>query len=146
MSRKRTRSSKTTPKNPILIDEVKKRFDSIFKYQPMMLEKGFNMKSNDVMVVLVLIRKIINALKWERLCDAHSLPNDELVREFYASLTTEDATEVIIRKKKVSLTSRSINNLFNLPDVEEDEYHPMINNINCDFLQQVLDVVTNLGS
>ncbi|KAL1165283.1 hypothetical protein V6Z11_A06G121200 [Gossypium hirsutum] len=46
------------------------------------------------------IRKTINALKWERFCDAHSLPDDELVREFYASLTIQDATEVIIRKKK----------------------------------------------
>ncbi|MFQ6654849.1 hypothetical protein Gotur_029860, partial [Gossypium turneri] len=40
------------------------------------------------MVVPVPIRKIINALKWERFCDAHSLLDDELVREFYASLTT----------------------------------------------------------
>ncbi|KAK5812203.1 hypothetical protein PVK06_027620 [Gossypium arboreum] len=53
------------------------------------------------MAVLIPIRKIINALKWERFCDARSLPDDELVREFYASLTTQDATEVIVRKKKV---------------------------------------------
>ncbi|MFQ6648127.1 hypothetical protein Gotur_020785 [Gossypium turneri] len=97
MSRKRTRSSKTTPKNLILIDEkVKERFDSIFKHQPMMLEKCFNLK----------------------------------IREFYASLTTQDATEVIVRKKKVPLTSKSINDLFNLLDVKEDEYYPMMNNIN----------------
>ncbi|MFQ6654861.1 hypothetical protein Gotur_025661 [Gossypium turneri] len=56
------------------------------------------------------------------------------------------AIEVIIRKKKVPLTSKSINDLFNLPDVEEDEYYPMMNNINWDFLQQVLDVVKNPGS
>ncbi|MFQ6626404.1 hypothetical protein Gotur_005549 [Gossypium turneri] len=68
------------------------------------------------------------------------------IEEFYASLTTQDATEVIIRKKKVLLTFKSINDLFNLPNVEEDEYYPMMNNINWDFLQQVLDVVTNLGS
>ncbi|MFQ6652520.1 hypothetical protein Gotur_024340 [Gossypium turneri] len=97
MSRKRTRSSKTTPKNPIVIDEkVKERFDSIFKHQPMMPEKGFNLK----------------------------------IREFYASLTTQDTTEVIVQKKKVPLSSKSINDLFNLPDVEEDEHYPMINNIN----------------
>ncbi|MFQ6630915.1 hypothetical protein Gotur_008623 [Gossypium turneri] len=54
----------------------------------MMPEKGFNLKSNDVMVIPVPIRKIINALKWERFCDARSFPDDELVREFYASLTT----------------------------------------------------------
>ncbi|MFQ6634239.1 hypothetical protein Gotur_010791 [Gossypium turneri] len=39
------------------------------------------------MVVPIPIRKKINALKWERFCDARSLPDDELVREFYASLT-----------------------------------------------------------
>ncbi|KAB2045358.1 hypothetical protein ES319_D01G155800v1 [Gossypium barbadense] len=147
MSRKRTRSSNTTLENTILIDEeVKERFASIFKHQPMMPEKDFNLKSNDLMVVPTPIRKKINALKWERFCDARSLLDDELVREFYASLTTQDATEVIVRKKNVPLTSKSINDLFNLPDVEEDEYYSMMNNINRDFLQQVLDVVTNLGS
>ncbi|MFQ6654032.1 hypothetical protein Gotur_025158 [Gossypium turneri] len=40
------------------------------------------------MVVPIPIRKKINAIKWEQFCDARSLPNDELVREFYASLTT----------------------------------------------------------
>ncbi|MFQ6667060.1 hypothetical protein Gotur_033208, partial [Gossypium turneri] len=109
-SRKRTRSSKTTPKNSILVyKDVKERFDSIFKHQPMMPKKGFDLK----------------------------------IREFYASLTMQDATEVIVQKKKVPLTSKSINDLFNLPDVEENEYYPMMNNINWDFLQQVLDVVTN---
>ncbi|TYG52743.1 hypothetical protein ES288_D09G053200v1 [Gossypium darwinii] len=112
----------------------------------MMPEKGFNLKSNDVMVVPVLIRKIINTIKWERFCDARSLSDDELVLEFYASLTTQDAIEVIVQKKKVPLTSKSINDLFNLPYVEEDEYYPMMSNINWDFLQQVLDVVTNSGS
>ncbi|KAK5839509.1 hypothetical protein PVK06_008307 [Gossypium arboreum] len=98
------------------------------------------------MVDPIPIRKKINALKWERFCDARSFPDNELVREFYASLTMQDVTEVIVRKKKVPLTSKSINDLFNLPNVEEDEYYPMMNNINCNFLQQVFDVVTNPGS
>ncbi|KAK5802727.1 hypothetical protein PVK06_030345 [Gossypium arboreum] len=58
----------------------------------------------------------------------------------------QDATEVIVRKKMLPFTSKSINDLFNLPNVEEDEYYPMMNNINWDFLQQVLNVVTNPGS
>ncbi|MFQ6624294.1 hypothetical protein Gotur_004401 [Gossypium turneri] len=113
MSQKRTRSSRTTSENPILIDEeVKELFDSIFRHQPMMPKKDFNLK----------------------------------IQEFYASLTTQHATKVIFQKKNVPLTSKSINDLFNLLDVEEDEYYPMMNNINWDFLQQVLDVVTNPGS
>ncbi|KAH1091360.1 hypothetical protein J1N35_018617 [Gossypium stocksii] len=147
MSRKRTRSLKTTPENPILIDEeVKERFDSIIKHQPMIPKKGFNLKTNDLMVVTVPIRKKINALKWEQFYDACSLLDDELVQEFSTNLTTLDATEVIVRKKKVPLTSKFINDLFNLPDVKEDEYYPLMNNNNWDFLQQVLDVMTNLGS
>ncbi|MFQ6626403.1 hypothetical protein Gotur_005549 [Gossypium turneri] len=54
----------------------------------MMPEKIFNLKSNDLMVVPISIRKKINALKWEQFCDTRSLPDDELVEEFYASLTT----------------------------------------------------------
>ena len=98
------------------------------------------------MVGHVPVRKTINAFKWEQFCDARSLPDDDLVQEFYASLSTQDATEVIIWKKKVPLTSKSINDLFNLPDVVEDQYYPLMNNINWDFLQQVLDVMTNPGS
>ncbi|KAH1097224.1 hypothetical protein J1N35_014145, partial [Gossypium stocksii] len=48
--------------SPLIDEDVKERFDSIFKHQPMMLEKGFNLKSNDLMVVRVSIRKKINAL------------------------------------------------------------------------------------
>ncbi|MFQ6643153.1 hypothetical protein Gotur_017704 [Gossypium turneri] len=54
----------------------------------MMPEKVFDLKSNNLMVVPISIRKKVNALKWEQFCDARSLPNDELVREFFASLTT----------------------------------------------------------
>ncbi|MFQ6650224.1 hypothetical protein Gotur_022848 [Gossypium turneri] len=53
----------------------------------MMSEKGFDLKSNDLMVVPIPSRNKINALKWERFCDARSLLDVELVQEFYVSLT-----------------------------------------------------------
>ncbi|KAK5834609.1 hypothetical protein PVK06_010285 [Gossypium arboreum] len=148
MSSKRTRSFKTFSENPILIqdEEAMERFDSIFKNQPMMLEKGFNLESNDKVVMPLPIRKTINALNWEQFCDACSMLDENLLREFYANSTTSDANEVSVRKKMIPLTSKSINDLFNLPDVEEDEYSTMMMNINWDFLQQVLKVVINLGS
>ncbi|KAH1107915.1 hypothetical protein J1N35_011683 [Gossypium stocksii] len=82
MSHKRTRSSKTSAENPNVIqdEEVKERFDSIFKDQPMMLEKGFNLESNNKMVVPLPIQKTIDALNWNYFCDARSLPEEELVR------------------------------------------------------------------
>ncbi|TYG57087.1 hypothetical protein ES288_D08G114800v1 [Gossypium darwinii] len=148
MSRKRTRSSKTSVKNPIMIqdEEAREKFDSIFKNQTMMPEKGFNLESNDKMVMLLSIRKMINALNWEQFCDARSIPNEDLVLEFYAKLTMPDANKVLVHKKKVPLTSKSINDLLNLPDDDEDEYSTIMKNINWYFLQQVLNVVTDLGS
>ncbi|KAH1107895.1 hypothetical protein J1N35_011663 [Gossypium stocksii] len=108
MSHKRTRSSKTTPENSILIDEkVKERFDSIFKHQPMMPEKGFNLKSHDLMVVPVPIRKKINALKWERFYDARSLPDDELVREFYTSLTMQMLLRSSFERKRAHVKTQA---------------------------------------
>ncbi|MFQ6661409.1 hypothetical protein Gotur_029583 [Gossypium turneri] len=55
MSRKRTRLSKTALKTPILIDEeAKEQFDSIFKHQPMMPEKGFNLKIREFYANLII--------------------------------------------------------------------------------------------
>ncbi|MFQ6651614.1 hypothetical protein Gotur_023870 [Gossypium turneri] len=54
----------------------------------MILEKGFDLNSNDLMVVPIPIRKKINALKWKQFCDALSLLDDELLQKFYASLIT----------------------------------------------------------
>ncbi|KAH1073315.1 hypothetical protein J1N35_025643, partial [Gossypium stocksii] len=93
MSHKRTRSSKTIPKNPILIDEeVKERFDSIFKHQPMMLEKGFNLKSHDLIVVPVPIRKKINTLK------AHVKTQANLKGQYVQGCITNHDLERLVEK------------------------------------------------
>ncbi|KAH1129798.1 hypothetical protein J1N35_001176 [Gossypium stocksii] len=83
MSCKRTISSKTSVENPIAIqdEKVKEMFDSIFKNQPMMLKKCFNLESNDKMVVPLSIEKTIDALNCNYFCDARSLPDEELLRE-----------------------------------------------------------------
>ncbi|KAK5785510.1 hypothetical protein PVK06_040102 [Gossypium arboreum] len=87
MSRKRTRSSKTTPENPIVIDEeVKERFDSIFKHQPMISEKGFNLKNNDLMVVPMPIRKTIIALNFMPISHSSTISMERMLL-LYAILT-----------------------------------------------------------
>ncbi|KAK5838958.1 hypothetical protein PVK06_007706 [Gossypium arboreum] len=111
-------------------EEAREKFDSIFKNKPMILEKSFNLDSNDKMIMPLSLRKTINALNWGQFCDAQSMLDEDLVRKFYANLTVPDVNEVLVCKKKVPITSKSINDLFNLPDVEEDEYSTMITNIN----------------
>ncbi|KAB2061664.1 hypothetical protein ES319_A10G101300v1 [Gossypium barbadense] len=132
MSHKRTRSYKTSTKNPIAIhdEEVSERFDSIFKNQPMMLKKGSSLESNDNIIMPLSLRKTINALNWEQFCDALSMLDEDLVQKFYANLTTPNANEVLVRKRKVPLTFKSINDFFNLLDGEEDVYSAIMKNIN----------------
>ncbi|KAH1055920.1 hypothetical protein J1N35_033985 [Gossypium stocksii] len=93
MSRKRTRSSKITLENPILIDqEVIERFDSIFKHQTMMLEKGFNLKSHDLIVIPAPIRKKINALK------AHFKTQANLKGQYVQGCITNHDLERLVEK------------------------------------------------
>ncbi|KAK5811724.1 hypothetical protein PVK06_027085 [Gossypium arboreum] len=123
MSRKRTRSSSTSTENPIVIqdEEAREIFDSIFKIQPMMPKKGFNLKSSGKMIMPLSLQKTINTLNWKQFCDAQSTLDKDLVLEFYANLTTPNTIKVLVRKKKVPLTSKSINDFFNIHDIEEDE-------------------------
>ncbi|KAK5771513.1 hypothetical protein PVK06_047728 [Gossypium arboreum] len=87
----------------------------------MMPEKDFNLERNDKMVVPWPIRKTIDALNWIFFCDARSLAEEELVREFYTNLIMPNATRVLVCNKKAPLTSKSISDFFNLLDVDEDE-------------------------
>ncbi|KAH1073073.1 hypothetical protein J1N35_025401 [Gossypium stocksii] len=64
------------------------------------------------------------------------MPDKDLMREFNFNLTMLEANEILVRKKKGLITSKSINDLFNLLDVEKDEYSTMMTNITWDFLQQ----------
>ncbi|MBA0753580.1 hypothetical protein Gogos_020800, partial [Gossypium gossypioides] len=107
MSRKRTRSSKTSAENPIVIqdEEVKERFDSIFKNQPMVPKKGFNLESNDKMVMPLAIRKTIDALNWNYFCDARSLPDEDLMPISHSSTISIERIFLLY----AIMTERSIN-------------------------------------
>ncbi|MBA0735287.1 hypothetical protein Gogos_019149 [Gossypium gossypioides] len=107
MSRKRTRSSKSSAENPIMIldEKVKERFDCILKNQPMMSKKGFNLESNDKMVVPLLIQKTIVALNWNYFCDARSLPDEDFMPISHSSTISMERILLLY----VIMTERSIN-------------------------------------
>ncbi|XP_052476317.1 uncharacterized protein LOC128032072 isoform X1 [Gossypium raimondii] len=81
--------------------EATKRLESIFKKQPMLPDKGFDLKNIDLTMVLSKIQKAVNALKWNMLCTKRQLYEAELVREFYLNLTSSTKTEVPVRGKKI---------------------------------------------
>ncbi|KAK5825611.1 hypothetical protein PVK06_020467 [Gossypium arboreum] len=81
MSQKKTKSSKTSAENPIVIqdEEAREIFEFIFKYQLMIRKKSVNLESNDKMIMPFSIQKTIDALNWNQFCDARSMPVEELV-------------------------------------------------------------------
>ncbi|MBA0742310.1 hypothetical protein Gogos_015378 [Gossypium gossypioides] len=107
MSRKRTRSSKISTENLIVIqdEKVKEMLDSIFKNQPIMSEKSFNLESNDKMVVPLPIRKTIDALNWNYFCDARSLPDEGFMSISHSSTISMERTLLLY----AIMTERSIN-------------------------------------
>lgn len=84
MSRKRIKYSKTSDKNSIVIQdkETMERFDSIFKKQLMIPEKGFNLERNEKMIMPFSIQEIVEALNCNQFFDARSLPKQELMRDY----------------------------------------------------------------
>ncbi|KAK5839089.1 hypothetical protein PVK06_007849 [Gossypium arboreum] len=67
----------------------------------------------------------------------HLEKDEELVREFYANLTSSELTKVSACEIKVPITSNAINELFSLPDFEDDEYSSMMSNIESKNLQEI---------
>ncbi|KAH1121605.1 hypothetical protein J1N35_004765 [Gossypium stocksii] len=95
----------------------------------MHLEKGFTLKESNYRDFMTRIRQVAEALNWELFCEKRPNVDKELVREFYANLTSSKLTEVPVRGIKVPINSNAINEFFELPDFESDEYSYLMSNI-----------------
>ncbi|KAK5842803.1 hypothetical protein PVK06_005199 [Gossypium arboreum] len=80
--------------NKFNYEEAKARYGSIFKNQQIHIEKGFTLRESNYKDFMVRIRQVVEALNWELLCEKRPSVDEELVREFYANLTSSDLTEV----------------------------------------------------
>ncbi|MBA0753679.1 hypothetical protein Gogos_021860, partial [Gossypium gossypioides] len=72
--------------------------------------------------------------------------NEELVHEFYVNLTSNELTKVSVRGIKVPITLNAINELFELPGFEDDEYSSLMRNIESENMQEILEEFTIPGS
>ncbi|MBA0736586.1 hypothetical protein Gogos_010122, partial [Gossypium gossypioides] len=72
--------------------------------------------------------------------------DEELVREFYVNLTSNELTKVSVRRIKVPISSNTINEFFELPNFEDDGYSSLMRNIEEENLQEILKELTVLGS
>ncbi|KAH1082259.1 hypothetical protein J1N35_022020 [Gossypium stocksii] len=112
----------------------------------MHLEKGFTLKESNYIDFMARIRQIAEALNWELFFEKKPSVDEELVHEFYANLTSSKLTKVSVRRIKVPITSNAINEFFELPDFEDDEYSSLMNNIEFENMQEILKELIVPGS
>ncbi|KAH1107789.1 hypothetical protein J1N35_011557 [Gossypium stocksii] len=115
--------------NKFHCEEAKLRYERIFKNKQMHPEKGFTLKENNYRDFMACIRQVPEALNWKLFNEKIPSVDEELVCEFYDNLTSSELTEVPVRGIKVPITSNAINEFFELPDFENDEYSSLLSNI-----------------
>ncbi|KAK5836207.1 hypothetical protein PVK06_011967 [Gossypium arboreum] len=144
MPRKRTRACTQIDEtqNKFHCEEAKAKYESIFKNQQMHPKKGFTLKESNYKDFMVGIRQVLKALNWELSCEKRPSMGEELVREFYANLTSSELAEVPVHGIKVPITSNVINEFFELPDFKNDEYSSLMSNIKPENLQEILKELT----
>ncbi|KAH1057229.1 hypothetical protein J1N35_035294 [Gossypium stocksii] len=109
-------------------------------------EKGFTLKESNYRDFMTHIRQVAEAINWELFCEKRPNVDEELVREFYANLTSSELIEVPVRRIKVPINSNAINEFFELPNFESDEYSYLMRNIEPDKLQEILEELIVPGS
>ncbi|KAK5833836.1 hypothetical protein PVK06_017699 [Gossypium arboreum] len=148
MPRKRTHASAQIDEtqNKFHCEEAKAIYESIFKNYQMHPKKGFTLKESNYKDFMAGIRQVAKTLSWELFCEKRPSVDEELVREFYANLTSSELIEVPFHRIKVPITSNAINEFFELADFENDDYSSLMNNIEPEYLQEILEELTVLGS
>ncbi|KAK5842836.1 hypothetical protein PVK06_005247 [Gossypium arboreum] len=63
-------------------------------------EKGFTLKESNYIDFMARIRQVAETLNWELFCEKRPSMDEELVHEFYVTLTSSELTEVSIHRIK----------------------------------------------
>ncbi|KAK5785539.1 hypothetical protein PVK06_040133 [Gossypium arboreum] len=109
-------------------------------------ENDFTLKESNYRDFMARIREVDETFNWELFCEKRPSVNEELVREFYENLTLSEMTEVPVRGIKVPINLNAINELFELPDFENNECSTLMSNIKPENLQEIIEVLTVQGS
>ncbi|KAH1121804.1 hypothetical protein J1N35_004964 [Gossypium stocksii] len=109
-------------------------------------KKGFTLKESNYTHFMARIHQVIEVLNWDLFCEKRPSVDEELAPEFYANLTSSKLIEVPVHGIKVPINSNTINEFFELPDFENDEYSSLMSNIEPENLQEILEELTGSGS
>ncbi|KAK5775333.1 hypothetical protein PVK06_043212 [Gossypium arboreum] len=101
--------------------------------------KGFTLKESNYKDFMARISQVDEVLNWELFCEKRLSVDEELVREFYANLTSSELSEVPVHGIKVPITSNAINEFFEFPDFENNDYSSLMSNIKPKNLQEILE-------
>ena len=142
MSSKRKRLSKRASNSPLSKEykhnmfitlEVSKRYTMIARNRTFIKEKGFEHTEN-------FFGKDIENKGWKELCKPATPIVISIVREFYANLADQALKRVWVSGKWVPFDSETINNFYNLPNVDNEAYEKLSNEPNY---KEIIKCLTN---
>lgn len=72
--------------------------------------------------------------------------DEVIVRDFFSHFNLSIVIVLHVRERELFLTLSVIHNLFNLPDIDNDDYSSICEEVNVETIQDILRVVTVLGT
>lgn len=109
----------------------------------MLSDNGFQLTKDNDVNVSAFIWETVDELGWKLFCDVWSFFDKGIVREFYSHFNLSIVTALHVWKKELFLTSLVKNDLFDLPNIENDDYST---NVNVEMIQDALRIITIVGT
>ena len=109
------------------------------------MERGFIFKPNTTAEYPEFVHNVISEHQWSNFCRVQREAVIQLVREFYANYDPAVPDSVFVRGKHIPLTPEAINQVYNLPEVE-DQYQEFFSSMNATELKEVLNMLCEEGA
>ncbi|KAG8375999.1 hypothetical protein BUALT_Bualt09G0017400 [Buddleja alternifolia] len=127
MAKKRTRTSESSETETFVSDEAKKRYTKHIMKRKCLIEKGLTITEGR-------IPEIIAKNKWEQLVARPKLAVKSIVKEFYANAPEHKDDKVYVRGVWVRVDSEKINEILNIPDLDDSCTFGNMDNLNTNWL------------
>ena len=105
------------------------RFQSCTYQRALYMERGFIFKPNTTAEYPEFVHNVISEHQWSNFCRVQREAVIQLVREFYANYDPAVPDSIFVRGKHVPLTPEAINQVYDLPEVE-DQYQEFFSSMN----------------
>ncbi|PON88684.1 hypothetical protein TorRG33x02_155890 [Trema orientale] len=85
----------------------------------MISEKGLEINPED----FPQFDSVIIICQWQKFCKHPGSGISPIARDFYANVYEHEGNQINVRGKVITFDNHAINHFYELPDIEDDDYH-----------------------